>query len=247
MQKIAPHTLPPNAKSEGTRKKSDNAAQPVPAAMQLARRIRREQGVEQVRRFLIAMEPFLAPYERMAIAEHMGIRLPPSQSSSGSQTGGQSRPMNQPNTSGFSQGASQQGHAQAANGAPNNGNFMNKGPMNGPVNSGPMNSGPMNNGPMNNGPMNNGPMNNGPMNNGPMNNGPMNNGPMNNGPMNNGPMNNGPMNNGPMNNGPMNSGPMNPQMQMLNMLSQMTNSTQSGGFNPMMLAQMMGNLGNLRR
>ena len=193
MQKIAPHTLPPNAKSEGTRKISENAAQPVPASMQLARRIRREQGVEQVRRFLIAMEPFLAPYERMAIAEHMGIRLPPSQSSSGGQTGNQTRPMNQPNSSGFSQGNAHQGRAQAAYGAPGSGNFTN-------------------------------------------------NGPTNNGPMNNGPMNNGPMNNGPMNNGPMNNGSMNPQMQMLNMLSQMGNSTQAG-LNPMMLAQMMGNLG----
>lgn len=78
MQKIAPHTLPPNAsQSGGMSNRQPAPMQAAPPALLLARRIRREQGVEQVKRFLMAMEPFLAPYERQAIAEQLGIRLPP--------------------------------------------------------------------------------------------------------------------------------------------------------------------------
>jgi hypothetical protein len=48
--------------------------EPSPA-LQLARRIRYEQGTEQVRRYLSAIEPFIAPAERAAIAKQMGIQI----------------------------------------------------------------------------------------------------------------------------------------------------------------------------
>ncbi|MDO4568428.1 MAG: hypothetical protein Q4B99_05645 [Clostridia bacterium] len=49
-------------------------SEPSPA-LQLARRIRAEQGVGQLKRFLNAIEPFVAPAERQSIAESMGVRL----------------------------------------------------------------------------------------------------------------------------------------------------------------------------
>ncbi|MBR0025837.1 MAG: hypothetical protein IJP37_01625 [Clostridia bacterium] len=73
VQRIAPHTLPPQGGRQ-TRSPTEKN-QPLPPALLLARRIRREQGAEQVRRFLAAMEPFLAPNERQSIAEQLGIRL----------------------------------------------------------------------------------------------------------------------------------------------------------------------------
>lgn len=68
MQKIAPHTVP-----LAQQQQSDPAA-PSPA-MQLAQRIRREQGLEHARRYLEAMEPFIALGERERIAEHIGVPL----------------------------------------------------------------------------------------------------------------------------------------------------------------------------
>lgn len=41
----------------------------------MAKRIRSEQGIEQVKRFLLAVEPFIAPAEQEAIANVMGITL----------------------------------------------------------------------------------------------------------------------------------------------------------------------------
>lgn len=73
VQRIAPHTLPPQGGRQRASQTEKN--QPLPPALLLARRIRREQGAEQARRFLAAMEPFLAPNERMTIAEQLGIRL----------------------------------------------------------------------------------------------------------------------------------------------------------------------------
>jgi hypothetical protein len=55
--------------------------EPSPA-LQLARRIRYEQGTEQLRRYLSAIEPFIAPAERAAIAKQMGIQIVKAQSSS---------------------------------------------------------------------------------------------------------------------------------------------------------------------
>ncbi len=46
------------------------------SALQLARRIRNEQGAERARQYLIAMEPFLAPAERYHIADQLGIPVP---------------------------------------------------------------------------------------------------------------------------------------------------------------------------
>lgn len=42
----------------------------------LARRIREEQGVEGLRAFLLAMEPFAAPYELKNLAERFGMEHP---------------------------------------------------------------------------------------------------------------------------------------------------------------------------
>ena len=75
VQRIAPRTLPPQGGKQTGSQMEKN--QPLPPALLLARRIRREQGAEQVRRFLTAMEPFLAPNERITIAEQLGIRLQP--------------------------------------------------------------------------------------------------------------------------------------------------------------------------
>lgn len=65
--------LPPDA---GNAQPQHGGASAVPPALELARRIRREQGGKQVQRFLEAMEPFLAPFERQSIAEQMGVSLP---------------------------------------------------------------------------------------------------------------------------------------------------------------------------
>ena len=45
----------------------------TPAIVKLARRIREEQGPEQVRRFIIAMRPFAAPNELLRLADDFGI------------------------------------------------------------------------------------------------------------------------------------------------------------------------------
>lgn len=52
----------------------------ISPALQLAERIRNEQGRERVQQFLLAMEPFLAPAERSHIAEKLGVQLPVRQS-----------------------------------------------------------------------------------------------------------------------------------------------------------------------
>lgn len=72
MQKVAPHTIPP----QRARETISQDMQTMPPALLLARRIRREQGIEQVKQFLAAMEPFLAPYERSSIAGQMGVKIP---------------------------------------------------------------------------------------------------------------------------------------------------------------------------
>lgn len=64
MQRIPGNALPPmkeGAKGEET------------PLLLLARRIRREQGAEQVKAFLAAMEPFFAPNEIKRIGEDFGI------------------------------------------------------------------------------------------------------------------------------------------------------------------------------
>ena len=48
-------------------------------ALQLAMRIRNEQGRERAAQFLLAMEPFLAPAERSHIAAKVGVSLPQKQ------------------------------------------------------------------------------------------------------------------------------------------------------------------------
>jgi len=66
-------------------------------ALQLAERIRNEQGKERAQQFLLAMEPFLAPAERSHIAGKIGVSLPQRpvaapQQPQGSDTLGQMRP-----------------------------------------------------------------------------------------------------------------------------------------------------------
>lgn len=73
MQKVAPHTLPPQKRP--IQPQSQENQQTATPAQMLARRIRREQGPEQAKRFLYAMEPFIAPAERMNIAKMLGIQL----------------------------------------------------------------------------------------------------------------------------------------------------------------------------
>ena len=165
VQRIAPHTLPPQKTKPGNGQSPMEKNQPLPPALLLARRIRREQGVEQVRRFLAAMEPFLAPNERMAIAEQLGIRLPAPQPSGNQAPRGTSR---QPESVTMPSPGMKDGH-DTANARPQpsqqnsaNNNFSN----------------------------------------------------------------------------------MAQQMQLMQMLSQMSGGGQGGGFNPMMLAQLMNSMNN---
>ncbi len=74
MQRMAPNSVPA---SKPMPVKPDIIEEASPALL-MARRIRSEQGVEQLKRFLNSMEPFVAPAERMKIAESMGVRLNPS-------------------------------------------------------------------------------------------------------------------------------------------------------------------------
>ena len=74
MQRMAPNSVPA---SKPMPAKPDIIEEASPALL-MARRIRSEQGVEQLKRFLNSMEPFVAPAERMKIAESMGVRLNPS-------------------------------------------------------------------------------------------------------------------------------------------------------------------------
>ena len=74
MQRMAPNSVPA---SKPMPVKPEIIEEASPALL-MARRIRSEQGVEQLKRFLNSMEPFVAPAERMKIAESMGVRLNPS-------------------------------------------------------------------------------------------------------------------------------------------------------------------------
>ena len=94
----------------------------VPPALAMARRIRMEQGEERAKQYLLAMEPFLAPAERMHIAQQLGITLPERRHQEPlqhppEQPFGQGAPMPFPNMP-FGQG-----------GLP----FLNKGGMNNPL------------------------------------------------------------------------------------------------------------------
>lgn len=68
MQRMAPNSVPA---SKPMPVKPDIIEEASPALL-MARRIRSEQGVEQLKRFLNSMEPFVAPAERWKIAESMG-------------------------------------------------------------------------------------------------------------------------------------------------------------------------------
>lgn len=65
--------MPPNIPPRQSRD-----ANPIPAspALNMARRIRSEQGAEQARQYLMDMEPYLAPAERNHIASQIGVNLP---------------------------------------------------------------------------------------------------------------------------------------------------------------------------
>lgn len=71
MQQTPPTSVPPTMPEPTV----PNVAQEPSPALLMARRIRGEQGIEQLKRFLEAMEPFVAPAERRMIAESMGIKL----------------------------------------------------------------------------------------------------------------------------------------------------------------------------
>lgn len=59
--------MPPNAQNNA------NRANDTSPALLMARRIRDEQGIEQLKLFLAAMEPFVAPYELKNISSGFGI------------------------------------------------------------------------------------------------------------------------------------------------------------------------------
>lgn len=67
MQRVPSRQTPPNVQKNIPRL---NEASP---ALLMARRIRDEQGIEQLKKFLIAVEPFVAPYELRNISSGFGI------------------------------------------------------------------------------------------------------------------------------------------------------------------------------
>lgn len=67
MQRVPSRQMPPNVQ------KSVNRVNDTSPALLMARRIRDEQGIEQLKLFLAAMEPFVAPYELKSIASGFGI------------------------------------------------------------------------------------------------------------------------------------------------------------------------------
>lgn len=67
MQRMPPN-IPPRQRESGEA--------PVSPALNMARRIRSEQGAEQARQYLMDMEPYLAPAERNHIAAQLGVELP---------------------------------------------------------------------------------------------------------------------------------------------------------------------------
>lgn len=67
MQRYAPNTAPPAARSQDRENGSPG--------YNMALRIYTEQGRAQAERFLEVMEPFVAPAERRAIAERLGLEL----------------------------------------------------------------------------------------------------------------------------------------------------------------------------
>ncbi len=69
--------MPPNMPPRQNNQNGTGAA--VSPALNMARRIRSEQGAEQARQYLLDMEPYLAPAERAHIAEQLGVALPPRQ------------------------------------------------------------------------------------------------------------------------------------------------------------------------
>ena len=69
MQNVSGRNIPPRRASGG------GEASPL---LKLARRIREEQGPEQVKAFLEAMRPFAAPYELKNIGDGFGISFDPS-------------------------------------------------------------------------------------------------------------------------------------------------------------------------
>lgn len=88
MQRMPP-TMPPRQNNQ-----NGNGAAASPA-LNMARRIRSEQGAEQARQYLMDMEPYLAPAERAHIAEQVGVTLPPKQGGAGSMpNAGAANPMN---------------------------------------------------------------------------------------------------------------------------------------------------------
>ena len=68
MQRMPPNLPPRQSREAGTI--------PQSPALNMARRIRSEQGAEQARQYLMDMEPYLAPAERNHIASQIGVNLP---------------------------------------------------------------------------------------------------------------------------------------------------------------------------
>ena len=68
MQNYSGRNLPPRRAAGGGE---------APPLLKLARRIREEQGPEQVKAFLEAMRPFAAPYELKNIGDGFGIAFDP--------------------------------------------------------------------------------------------------------------------------------------------------------------------------
>ncbi len=80
MQRVAPFTRPAvndrNSRNMNVQTKNNDAGINTDSpAFQLAKRIRAEQGVEQVKKFIAAIEPFVAEEERKTISQRFGINF----------------------------------------------------------------------------------------------------------------------------------------------------------------------------
>ncbi len=73
MQRIARSSIPPNRNNNTPSTNINSDFQNESPAFLLALRIKNEQGAAKAAEFLLAMEPYLAPFERMHISSRLGL------------------------------------------------------------------------------------------------------------------------------------------------------------------------------
>lgn len=115
MQRMPPN-MPP--RQNGTQNQ-----RPASPALNMAQRIRSEQGAQRAAQYLMDMEPYLAPAERAHIAEQIGVTLPQRRTQPQPQPQNAGAPMGGMPFSGMPNGGMPNG-ANPFGGMPNGGNPM---------------------------------------------------------------------------------------------------------------------------